>query len=119
MGADNADGENAGVSIDDITNKIQEYSSSDLKILLKKIWLSHFHRWCMAHCNGGTQEMMDDILKAESDWEAIQLIYNSFAGRREGSIGKDLRVEKFFNKLGHLYPGRTKSMNDAPNFTGL
>jgi len=32
----------------------------------------------MTECNGGTKEQMDDILKAESDWETLQIIYNSF-----------------------------------------
>jgi len=42
-----------------------------MKIFLKKIWLMEFHRWIMARTNGGTQEIMDDILKAESDWETM------------------------------------------------
>lgn len=73
----------------------------------------------MANCNDGTKIVMDDILKAESDWETIQLIYNSFAGRQEGSLKKDVRVEKFFNKLGHLYPDRTRKLNDTNKFSDL
>lgn len=46
---------------------------------MKKIWLVQFHRWIMSECNGTTQEHMDDILKAESDWETMQIIYNSFS----------------------------------------
>jgi len=50
---------------------INDYSSSDQKVFLKKIWLAQFHRWIMSECNGGTQEQMDEILKAESDWETL------------------------------------------------
>lgn len=32
----------------------------------------------MANCNGTTQEVMDNLLKCESDWETLQIIYNSF-----------------------------------------
>lgn len=57
---------------------INDYSSSDIKVFLKKIWLTSFHRWIMSNCNGTTQEHMDELLKAEGDWETLQIIYNSF-----------------------------------------
>lgn len=50
---------------------IKDNSSSDIKVFLKKIWLIQFHRWIMANCNGGTAAQMDDMLKAESDWETL------------------------------------------------
>jgi len=57
---------------------INDNSASEIKVMLKKIWLISFHRWIMANCNNSTQEVMDEILKAESDWETLQIIYNSF-----------------------------------------
>lgn len=50
---------------------INEYSSSEIKVFLKKIWLIQFHRWIQARCNGATKAVMDGLLKAESDWETI------------------------------------------------
>jgi hypothetical protein len=66
------------ISVEDISQMINDYSSSDIKVFLKKIWLVQFHRWIMDTCNGTTQEYMDELLKCESDWETLQIIYNSF-----------------------------------------
>lgn len=62
---------NEGVTVEKISEQINDFSSSDIKVFLKKIWLAQFHRWIMDECNGGTQEQMDEILKAESDWETL------------------------------------------------
>ena len=59
------------VTAEMVTNQIKDFSSQELKISLKKIWLLEFHRWCMACTNGTTQEVMDGILKAEADWEVL------------------------------------------------
>jgi len=87
-----------------------------MKVALKKIWLISFHRWIMANCNEGTKEVMDELLKAESDWETIQIIYNSF-GREDMSDarGQSLRA-KYFNNLGQLFPDRTKKLNESREF---
>lgn len=77
-----ADGEKGGkedrVNVDAISAMLHDYSSSDIKVFLQKIWLSSFHRNIMENCNGGTKEHMDELLKAESDWATLQIIYNSF-----------------------------------------
>lgn len=59
------------ISADRVSEMIDDYSSSDIKVFLKKIWLVKYHRWVMANCNGATQEHMDNMLKAESDWETL------------------------------------------------
>ena len=62
---------------------------------------------------------MDEILKAESDWETLQIIYNSFNKPEMTDVkGQGLR-KKYFNNLGHLYPDRTKSLNDAKEFKDM
>lgn len=66
---------------------INDNSASEIKVMLKKIWLISFHRWIMANTNDGTQEVMDEILKCESDWETLQIIYNSF-GRADMNDAK-------------------------------
>lgn len=69
-GADGGNNEE-GISVENISEMIKDNSSSDIKVFLKKIWLIQFHRWIMANCNGGTAAQMDDMLKAESDWETL------------------------------------------------
>lgn len=118
-GRDAADKREERVNIEEISMMINEYSSSEIKVFLKKIWLIQFHRWIMAHCNGATQEVMDGLLKAESDWETIQIIYNSFTRpAMSDARGKSLR-EKYFNNLGYLYPDRTRKLNDSKEFRDL
>lgn len=98
---------------------INDYSSSDIKVFLKKIWLVQYHRWIMDNCNSGTQDQMDELLKAESDWETLQIIYNSFnKPEMNDAKGQGLR-KKYFNNLGHLYPDRTKRLNDSREYKDL
>ena len=66
------DGHDRG--IEEISKQIEDpeqFKSQELKMILKKIWLTKFHRWIMAHCDDATREIMDDLLKSESDWETI------------------------------------------------
>lgn len=59
---------------------------------------------------------MDELLKCESDWETLQLIYNSFSrAEMSDAKGQGMR-KKFFNNLGHLYPGRTKKLQECKDF---
>jgi len=116
-------GDQAGerVSIEQVSNMLDadQHSSSEIKVFLKKIWLISFHRWIMANCNEGTKAVMDEMLKAESDWETIQIIYNSFSRPDMADArGQSLR-SKYFNNLGHLYPDRTKALNESREFREL
>jgi len=43
-----------GITVENISEMINDNSSSDIKVFLKKIWLIQFHRWIMSNCNGGT-----------------------------------------------------------------
>lgn len=115
------EGEKKGerVSVEDISQIINDHTSSDIKVFLKKIWLIEFQRTIKATCNDTTIEVMDDLLKAESDWETLQIIYNSFnKSELRDDKGQSLR-KKYFNNLGHLYPGRTKKLNDSKEFKEL
>lgn len=62
-----------------ITEKMNTYSSAEQLVAIKKIWLVEFHRWIMNNCGETTMEHMDELLKAESDWETLQIVYNSFS----------------------------------------
>lgn len=59
------------IEVSEITKIIDNHSASEIKVMLKKIWLISFHRWIMNNCNDGTKDYMDEILKAESDWETL------------------------------------------------
>ena len=116
FGGDKKDG---GVNVEDISQMINDYSSSDIKVFLKKIWLVQFHRWIESNCNGGTKEHMSELLKCEGDWETLQIIYNSFNKREMSDAkGQGLR-KKYFNNLGHLYPDRTKRLNDSREYKDM
>lgn len=115
------DGGAGRVSIEQVSQMLDQdqHSASETRVFLKKIWLISFHRWIMANCNETTKEHMDELLKAESDWETIQIIYNSFSRREMSDArGQSLR-EKYFNNLGHLYPDRTKQLNESREFREL
>ncbi|MFN9905174.1 MAG: hypothetical protein ACK56F_03480, partial [bacterium] len=46
--------------------------------MLKKIWLADFHKYCMENLLGDvSRQVMDDLLKFESDCMTLQIIYNS------------------------------------------
>lgn len=118
-GAGTGDKREERINVEDISQMMKDYSSSDIKVFLKKIWLIQFHRWIMNNCNGMTKDQMDEILKAESDWATLQIIYNSFYWREMSDAkGQGLR-KKYFNNLGHLYPERTKKLNDSREFKDL
>jgi len=59
---------------------------------------------------------MDELLKAESDWETLQILYNSMMSKEmSGAQGAGLR-RNYFNNLGHLYPGYSSRLNDTKEF---
>ena len=50
-----------------ISDLMKDFKAEKIKNLLKKIWISEFHKFCMANLNGTSQIYMDDLLKFESD----------------------------------------------------
>lgn len=62
---------------------------------------------------------MDNLLKAESDWETLQIIYNSFMRQELARDAGHSKRSKYFNYLGHLYPGRTTRLNESKEFKEL
>jgi len=50
-----------------IAELMKDFKSEKIKNLLKKIWISEFHRYCMAELHDTSKEYMDDLLKFESD----------------------------------------------------
>ena len=115
-GVDGGNKSNERITVEEISQMINDYNASEFKVMLKKIWLISFHRWIMRNCNGTTQEHMDELLKVESDWETLQILYNSFnKPDMNDAKGQGMR-KKYFNNLGHLYPGRTKKLQEAKDY---
>ena len=54
-----------------LSQMIYKDSAAEVTAQLKKIWLTQFHRWIMHPCHETTQEKMNELLCAESDWETL------------------------------------------------
>ena len=103
-----------------IGEKINSLSSADQLLRVKKIWKSDFHRWIMANCNESTREWMDGVLKAEADWETLQVHYMGFLPRRGGgdasAAGKDM-FRNLQHNMGNLYPANSELLGQAKDYT--
>jgi len=99
---------------------MSDFKAEKIKNLLKKIWISEFHKYCMSELNDTSQMVMDDLLKFESDCMTIQIIYNSIGNKDLGGIrGRESERRKYINNLGYLYPMRDKELNNADSFDKL
>lgn len=72
-------------------------------VAIKKIWLADFHRWIMANCDKTTCEHMDELLKAESDWDSLRIAYNSF--KQDSAVGMEQLGKDLLPNLSHLETG--------------
>lgn len=50
-----------------ISDLMKDFKAEKIKNLLKKIWLNEFHKYCMDNLSDVSKEVMDDLLKFESD----------------------------------------------------
>ena len=60
---------------------------------------------------------MDDILKAESDWETMNIVYNTVT-KSDVASAKFEKMKKF-NSLGHLYPAKSSQLENARAWDGV
>ena len=120
MSTQEGEGGNAeGVDMQQIAEKIGALSSADQLLRIQKIWLAEFHRWIMAHCNDATCEHMDNLLKAEADWETLNVNYMGLSRNKDGNAGaadKDY-VKNLQHNLGHLYPGFSDTLAMSKDYT--
>jgi hypothetical protein len=54
-----------------ISDLMKDFKAEKIKNLLKKIWLKEFHKYVMENCSDVSKEVMDDLLKFESDCMTI------------------------------------------------
>jgi V-type H+-transporting ATPase subunit d len=54
-----------------ISDLMKDFKAEKIKNLLKKIWISEFHKYSMSNLTDTSRAMMDDMLKFESDCMTI------------------------------------------------
>lgn len=50
---------------------MKDFKAEKIKNLLKKIWLTEFHKYCQNNLSDVSNEIMSDLLKFESDCMTI------------------------------------------------
>lgn len=103
-----------------ISELMKDFKAERIKNLLKKIWISEFHKFCMSSLNGTSQIYMDDLLKFESDCMTLQIIYNSIdiKGLNDAK-GREGERKKYINSLGYLYPDKDRELTEVDSFEKL
>jgi vacuolar-type H+-ATPase subunit C/Vma6 len=88
---------------------MRDYRPEKIKNLLKKIWISELYNYVNTHLNETSQEILNDILKFESDCQTIQIIYNTIGNRQlGGQASKQSERAKYINNIGYLMPDRAQ-----------
>ena len=104
-----------------ISDLMKDYKPEKIKNMLKKIWLADFHKFCVDNLPGDVSvQVMDDLLKFESDCMSIQIIYNSINIQGlSDARGREVERRNYINSLGYLYPDRNAELNQADSFEKL
>jgi hypothetical protein len=83
-----------------ISDLMKDYKAEKIKNMLKKIWIGEFHRYSM-QLTDVSREVMDDLLKFESDCMTIQIIFNSIDIKGlSDARGREGERRKYINNLG-------------------
>jgi len=84
---------------------MRDYRPEKIKNLLKKIWLTELFNYVNTNLNEASQEILNDILKFESDCQTIQIIYNTIGNKQlGGQAAKQSERAKYINNIGYLMP---------------
>ena len=103
-----------------IPSIMKDFKPEKIKNLIRKIWLTDFHRFCEEKLDGPSEEFMTDLLKFESDCMTIQIIYNSIGSKILGSAkGREGERKQYIHPAGYLYPGRDRELTNADDFSNL
>jgi len=82
---------------------MKDYKAEKIKNMLKKIWIKEFHSYSMK-LTDVSREVMDDMLKFESDCMTIQIIFNSIDIKGlSDSRGREGERKKYINNLGKQF----------------
>lgn len=103
-----------------ISDLMKDFKAEKIKNLLKKIWLTEFHNYCIDNLSDVSQAVMSDLLKFESDCMTLQIIYNSLDIKGlSDARGREGERKKYINALGYLYPDRDRELTEADTFEKL
>jgi V-type H+-transporting ATPase subunit d len=106
------------LSLEETSNK--DFKPEKIKNILKKIWLTEFYEYCEERINPESAEVMQDLLKFESDCQTIQIIYNTIGNKDlAGPKGRYGERRKYINRIGRLYPDRDSELSNADDFRKL
>jgi V-type H+-transporting ATPase subunit d len=90
------------------------------KNLLKKIWLTEMYKFCTTMLDGPSREIMEHLLKFESDCMTMQIIYNSLDNKElRDAKGRAAERQQYIHLLGYLHPGRSIELTNADTLKGL
>ena len=110
----------ANKDINAIDSIMKDYKQEKTKNLLMKIWLGEMYKFCTTKLEGPSREIMEDLLKFESDCMTIQIIYNSLGNRElTEAKGREAERKQYIHLLGKLYPGRDKELTQADTIDKL
>jgi V-type H+-transporting ATPase subunit d len=65
----------------EVQNIFKDMKPEYIRTSLKKLWHEDFYEFCQRNLNETSRAMMEDLLKFEADFKAIQVIYNSIGNR--------------------------------------
>jgi len=120
QGSDEAKSNAVKKDVKFISDMMKDFKAEKIKNLLKKIWISEFHKYCMSKLNDTSKTIMNDLLKFESDCMTIQIIYNSIDIKGlSDARGREGERKKYINSLGYLYPDRDRELTEADSFEKL
>lgn len=94
---------------------MKDFKPEKIKNILKKIWLTELYDYCDEQINPASAEVMQNLLKFESDCMTIQIIYNTIGQKKEFSGPKG----RYINRIGFLYPDRDNELSNADDFNKL
>jgi len=98
---------------------MQDYSLQQIQLRVKKIWLHEFYDFCTKELAGVSANIMQDLLKFESDLMTIQIIENSRSYSGLVDARGDSERKKYISKVGYLYPDKSEALNSATDFKSL
>jgi V-type H+-transporting ATPase subunit d len=106
--------------INAIESIMKDYKHEKTKNYLKKIWLTEVYKFCTQTLAGPSREIMENLLKFESDCMTIQIIYNSLGVKDlTDAKGRESERKKYIHLLGYLYPGCDQKLTDADTLDKL
>lgn len=113
-------GENNNITLAEIQNNFKDIKPEYIRTSLKKMWLEDFYNFCTKNLNGISQEYMLEILKFESDYMTIQIIYNSIGNKDfQSTVARSNSRKRLCPTVGYLYPDVEKSYIEATSLDQL